>query len=76
MSNPNSFQTGQYVQWNWGNGTGTGQIEERFEREVTRTLQGSEITKHGDSDNPAYLIKQNDGDQVLKRGSELEAENG
>ncbi|WP_454597389.1 DUF2945 domain-containing protein [Qipengyuania sp. SM2507] len=76
MSNSNSFQTGQYVQWNWGNGTGTGQIEERFEREVTRTLQGSEITKNGDSDNPAYLIKQEDGDQVLKRGSELEAENG
>ncbi|OBX18025.1 DUF2945 domain-containing protein [Erythrobacter sp. QSSC1-22B] len=74
MSNPNSFQTGQYVQWNWGNGTGAGQIEERFEREVTRTLQGSEITKHGDSDNPAYLIKQDDGDQVLKRGSELEAD--
>ncbi len=76
MSNSNSFQTGQYVQWNWGNSTGTGQIEERFEREVTRTLQGSEITKNGDSDNPAYLIKQEDGDQVLKRGSELEAENG
>ena len=76
MSNSNSFQTGQYVQWNWGNGTGTGQIEERFEREVTRTLQGSEITKNGDSDNPAYLIKQEDGDQVLKRGSEPEAENG
>lgn len=74
MSNSSSFQTGQYVQWNWGSGTGAGQIEERFEREVTRTLQGTEITKQGDSDNPAYLIKQDDGDRVLKRGSELEAE--
>lgn len=71
MSNSNSFQTGQYVQWKWGNGTGCGQIEERFEREVTRTLQGSEITRSGDEDNPAYLIKQEDGDEVLKRGSEL-----
>ncbi len=75
MSNSNSFQTGQYVQWNWGNGTGKGQIKDRFEREVTRTLQGSEITKDGDEDNPAYLIKQEDGDEVLKRGSELEAQN-
>lgn len=74
MSNSNSFQTNQYVQWNWGNGTGKGQIEERFEREVTRTLQGSEVTKDGDDDNPAYLIKQEDGDKVLKRGSELEAQ--
>ena len=72
MSNSNSFQTGQYVQWKWGNGTGCGQIEERFERDVTRNLQGSEITRSGDEDNPAYLIKQEDGDEVLKRGSELE----
>ena len=74
MSNANSFQTGQYVKWNWGNGEGKGQIEDRFEREVKRTLQGSEITKDGDEDNPAYLIKQEDGDKVLKRGSELEAQ--
>ena len=37
MSNSNSYQTSQYVQWDWGNGKGKGQIEERFEREVTRT---------------------------------------
>ena len=74
MSNANSFQTNQYVQWNWGNGTGKGQISERFEEKVTRTLQGTEVTKDGDSDNPAYLIEQEDGDKVLKRGSELEAQ--
>lgn len=74
MSNSNSFQTNQYVKWNWGNGTGKGQIKERFEREVTRTLQGTEVTKNGDEDNPAYLIEQEDGDEVLKRGSELEAQ--
>ncbi len=74
MSNSNSFQTGQYVKWDWGNGTAKGQIKERFEREVTRTLQGSEVTKDGDEDNPAYLIKQDDGDEVLKRGSEIEAQ--
>lgn len=75
MSNSNSFQSGQYVKWDWGNGTASGQIEERFEREVSRTLQGSEVTRKGDGDNPAYLIKQEDGDKVLKRGSELQAEN-
>lgn len=74
MSNSNSFQTGQYVKWNWGNGEGTGQIGERFERDVTRTLKGIEITKHGDEDNPAYLIKQDDNDKVLKLGSELSAQ--
>lgn len=74
MSNSNSFQSDQYVQWEWGNGTAKGQIKERFEREVTRTLQGSEITRDGSEDNPAYLIKQDDGDEVLKLGSEIEAQ--
>ena len=75
MSNSNSFRTNQHVKWNWGNGEGAGQIQERFERKVTRKLKGSEITKDGDEDNPAYLIKQEDGDEVLKRGSELKAAN-
>ena len=75
MSNSNSFQTNQYVEWDWGNGSASGQIEERFEREVTRTLKGSEVTRNGDADNPAYLIKQEDGDKVLKLGSELTAKN-
>ena len=72
MSNANSYQTNSYVKWKWGNGYGKGQIEERFEREVTRTIDGSEITRDGSEDDPAYLIKQEDGDKVLKLGSELE----
>ena len=73
MSNSNSFQSDQHVQWSWGNGTAKGQIKERFEREVTRTLKGSEVTKNGTEDNPAYLIRQEDGDEVLKLGSEIKA---
>ena len=75
MSNSNSFQTKQYVKWEWGNGEGCGQIKERFEREVERTLQGSKITKKGSEDSPAYLIKQDGGDEVLNLGCELKAAN-
>lgn len=75
MSNSNSFQINQHVKWDWGNGSGMGQIKERFEREVTRTLKGSEVTRDGSEDDPAYLIQQEDGDEVLKLGSELEAQN-
>lgn len=71
----NSFRTGQHVQWSWGSGTGKGQVRERFERSVQRTLKGSKIRKNGTEDNPAYLIEQEDGAKVLKRGSELEAAN-
>lgn len=73
MSKSNSYRTGQYVEWDWGNGTATGQIDERFERDVTRTIDGSEITRKGSDDDPAYLIKQEDGGKVLKLGSELRA---
>ncbi len=69
----NSFRTGQHVQWSWGSGTATGRIAERFERKVQRTIKGSRIRRNGTADNPAYLIEQEDGDKVLKRGSELEA---
>lgn len=71
MSNSNSFRTSQHVRWNWGSGTASGKVKERFERDVTRTLKGSEITRNGTADNPAYLIEQEDGDEVLKLGSEL-----
>ena len=75
MSKANSFKTGQHVNWKWASGTGTGQISERFERDVTRTIKGSEITRNGSADDPAYLVEQEDGGKVLKLGSELTATN-
>ncbi|WP_234026235.1 hypervirulence associated TUDOR domain-containing protein [Qipengyuania thermophila] len=67
----NRFSKGDTVTWHWGGGTAEGKIVERFERDVSRTIKGSKITRHGSKDNPAYLIKQDDGDRVLKLGSEL-----
>ncbi len=62
---------GDEVEWNWGNGTGTGKVTERFTSKVTRTLKGSEVTREASEDEPAYLIEQDDGDQVLKSVTEL-----
>lgn len=67
-----AYSKGDRVKWNWGNGTGEGEISEIFEERVTRTIKGSEITRDADSDNPAYMIEQDDGDRVLKSHSELE----
>ena len=60
------------VEWSWGNGKGSGKIIERFTETVTRTIKGSEITRHANKDDPAYLIEQDDGDKVLKGHSEIE----
>lgn len=67
-----SIRTGTTVRWNWGNGSAIGKVKERFTEQVTRTIEGSEITKNGTDDCPAYLIEQDDGGRVLKLQSEVE----
>ena len=65
------IHVGDEVEWDWGSGTGTGTVKERFTDKVTRTIDGSEITRDASEDEPAYLIEQEDGDRVLKSVSEL-----
>jgi hypothetical protein len=65
------YRKGEWVEWNWGAGTGTGKVSDTFTEKVTRTIEGSEITRNADSDNPAYMIEQEDGSRVLKSESEL-----
>lgn len=62
---------GDTVEWNWGSGTGSGTVTERFTSKVTRTIKGNEVTRDASDDEPAYLIEQDDGDRVLKSASEL-----
>ena len=65
------IRTGTEVSWPWGNGTATGKVVEIHHDKVTRTLSGSEITRNGSDDDPALLIEQDDGAQVLKLRSEV-----
>lgn len=64
---------GDPVRWSWAGGTGTGRVAERFERRVQRTIKGARIVRNGSPGDPAFLIRQDDGDTVLKLGSELSA---
>ncbi|MEM9734494.1 MAG: DUF2945 domain-containing protein [Pseudomonadota bacterium] len=65
------YSTGAKVEWNWGNGKGSGKIDEVFTEKVTRTIKGNEVTRDASNDEPAYLITQEDGDRVLKSHSEV-----
>lgn len=67
----NEIRVGDEVEWNWGDGTARGKVTERFTSDVTRTIKGNEVTRNASSDDPAFLIEQDDGDEVLKSGSEL-----
>ncbi|MGR3551181.1 DUF2945 domain-containing protein [Pseudooceanicola sp.] len=66
------IRKGTDVTWNWSNGQGSGTVEETFHRSVSRTLKGTEVTRNGSDDDPALLIRQKDGDHVLKLRSEVD----
>jgi hypothetical protein len=66
------IQKGDGVKWKWGNGYANGKVEKTYSEKVTRTIDGSEITRDGDSDNKALYIKQDDGSAVLKLESEVQ----
>ncbi|GAB5414188.1 MAG: DUF2945 domain-containing protein [Congregibacter sp.] len=66
-----TYQTNTKVEWDWGNGTAEGYVREVFREHVTRTIKGTDVTRKGSVDDPAYVIEQEDGDQVLKLHSEV-----
>ena len=66
------IRTGTNVKWKWGNSSAEGKVSEVFHGKVTRTINGSEISKNGSDDQPAYLIEQDDGSKVLKLSTEVE----
>ncbi|QPH54451.1 DUF2945 domain-containing protein [Pontivivens ytuae] len=66
------IQVGDKVKWNWGNGSATGEVVKRYTQKITLKIDGAEVTRDADDDNPAFRIEQEDGDEVLKSESELE----
>ena len=66
------IREGSDVKWKWGNGTATGTVKETYTKEVTKTIDGSEITRKGEEGNKALYIEQEDGAKVLKLESEVQ----
>lgn len=62
---------GTKVKWNWGKGTATGKVQDIFERKITTTIKGTEVTRNGEPGNRALFIKQVNGNEVLKLESEV-----
>jgi Hypervirulence associated proteins TUDOR domain len=65
------YSEGDRVEWDWGNGTGSGKVQKTYTQKITRKIKGSEITRDGSDDDPALYIEQEDGDGVLKLSSEV-----
>ncbi|GFE66104.1 DUF2945 domain-containing protein [Litoreibacter roseus] len=67
------YSEGDKVEWNWGNGTGTGKVAKVYTQKITLKIDGTEVTRDASDDTPAYKIEQDDGDEVLKSETELSA---
>jgi len=70
------IREGTCVSWAWGAGRGRGTVEEVYREPVVKTIDGNDIKRDASEDNPAYLIRQDDGQPVLKSASEVEREAG
>ena len=66
------IREGSNVKWKWGNGTANGKVISTFSKEVTKQIEGSDITRKGEEGNKALYIEQDDGSKVLKLESEVE----
>ena len=65
------YSEGTKVEWDWGNGTATGEVAKKYTQRQTLKIDGTEVTRNADDDNPAYKIEQEDGGRVLKSHSEI-----
>ena len=68
------IRTGTEVKWKWAEGTAKGKVIETFTEKVVKTIKGQKIVRHGEEDNKALHIEQEDGTKVLKLESEIERE--
>ncbi|MEQ6249944.1 DUF2945 domain-containing protein [Sulfitobacter sp. HNIBRBA3233] len=66
-----NYGKGDKVEWDWGDGTGTGTVQKTYTRKTTVKIKGTEITRDASEDEPALLIEQEDGDEVLKSSTEV-----
>jgi len=66
------YRQGSEVEWKWGRSFARGRVALRFTTPVSRVIKGKRIVRRGSPDNPAYLVKMEDGRQVLKLESELQ----
>ncbi|MCM8568129.1 DUF2945 domain-containing protein [Gramella jeungdoensis] len=66
------IREGSKVKWNWGNGKASGEVISAYTGKITKTIDGSEITRNGEEGNKALLNQQEDGSKVLKLEREVE----
>lgn len=66
-----TIRKGTQVKWEWGNGEAEGKVQAVYKQTVEKELNGSTVKRKATKREPAYLIEQADGSQILKSKSEV-----
>lgn len=74
MSKGEGYNVGDTVEWDWGEGTASGDISKVYTQKRTVKIKGEEITRDASDDCPAYLIDTGDS-EALKSHSEVRKTN-
>lgn len=65
------IRKGTKVLWKWGKNYASGKVKKIIKHDFKKKIKGSMIKRKGSSEEPVYLIEQEDGDKVLKSRSEI-----
>ena len=65
------IREGSQVKWQWGDGTASGEVVKIYKSDIEKTIDGSSVKREASQNSPAYLIKQEDGQEVLKSKTEV-----
>jgi hypothetical protein len=68
-----TLSIGDHVSWTWGGGQAHGVVVARFTRKVTPKPGDTDATRSASPDEPAFLIRQKDGREVLKSSTEIDS---
>ena len=66
------YKIGDDVSWRWANGIASGRVIEVHAERTQIVSKDKLITRNGSEENPAVIIKQDNGTEVLKLSSELQ----
>jgi len=66
-----NFEKGQLVKFEDANHTKTGEVQAKFIQNTEMEIDGRVLKQKATAENPAYLIKIEENDHVIKSGKDL-----
>jgi len=67
-----TVKKGDNVEWKYGKSKAEGKVAEVHKEDVNKNVQGKTIKRKGSKEEPALVIKQDNGKEVVKSASEVD----